>query len=233
MLLNPIDNIPFYVGKGIDNRVFRHLSCALTEEDDSNAKFDKIREIKRKGHNVKHVIVRHGLTEKAAFDIEASLIDSLIYCGILLSNKVSGHDSIEKGLMSAEEIIRLYNAQPLSNLGDDCVIININKNYKRGIEGYSIYKATKETWTINKDKLPKIKFVLSEFRGLIVEVFEVVEWYEKERGYLPTAKRYGQSKIGYGFNGVVASDLIRGKYLNKSISHLKKRGAASVIRYNI
>jgi hypothetical protein len=64
-------------------------------------------------------------------------------------------------------------------------------------------------------------------------VFEVDEWYEKERGYLPTSKKYGQTKIGYGFNGHQASDEIRNLYLNKSIAHTKKRGAASAIRYII
>lgn len=233
MLLDPIDNRPFYVGKGNDNRVFNHLDCALTDLDATTAKYDKIREIIQNGNNVKHVIVRHGLTEAESFQIEASLIDSLTYCGIMLSNLVSGHNSIEKGLMTLEEVKRLYNAQPLNSIGEDCIIININRKYQRGKGRQSIYEATKETWTIKKSRLNQLKYVLSEYRGLIVEVFEVDEWYEKERGYLPTSKKYGQTKIGFGFNGHQASDEIRNLYLNKSIAHTKKRGAASAIRYNI
>ena len=233
MLLDPNSNRPFYVGKGIDNRVFNHLDCALTDLDATTAKNDKIREIIQNGKSVKHVIVRHGLTEDESFQIEASLIDSLTYCGIMLSNLVSGHNSIEKGLMTSEEIKRLYNAQPLNSIGENCIVININKKYQRGKGGQSIYQATKETWTIKKSRLNQLKYVLSEYRGLIVEVFEVDEWYEKERGYLPTSKKYGQTKIGYGFNGHQASDEIRNLYLNKSIAHTKKRGAASAIRYNI
>ena len=233
MLLDPRDNRPFYVGKGIDNRVFNHLDCALTDLDATTAKYDKIREIIQNGKNVKHVIVRQGLTETESFQIEASLIDSLTYCGIMLSNVVSGHNSIEKGLMTSEEDKRLYNAQPLNSIVEDCIIININRKYQRGKGGQSIYEATKETWTIKKSRLNQLKYVLSEYRGLIVEVFEVDEWYEKERGYLPTSKKYGQTKIGYGFNGHQATDEIRNLYLNKSIAHTKKRGAASAIRYNI
>jgi hypothetical protein len=233
MLLDPNSNRPFYVGKGIDNRVFNHLDCALTDLDATTAKYDKIREIIQNVKSVKHVIVRHGLTEDESFQIEASLIDSLTYCGIMLSNLVSGHNSIEKGLMTSEEIKRLYNAQPLNSIGENCIVININKKYQRGKGGQSIYQATKETWTIKKSRLNQLKYVLSEYRGLIVEVFEVDEWYEKERGYLPTSKKYGQTKIGYGFNGHQASDEIRNLYLNKSIAHTKKRGAASAIRYII
>lgn len=238
ILFDPIDNRPFYVGKGIDNRVFNHLDCALTETDASNAKYDKIREIVQSGNTVKHIIVRHGLSESEAFQIEASLIDTLIYCGILLSNIVDGHNSIEKGLMTSEEIIRLYNAQPLSEMGTDCLLININRTYKRGNGTNPIYQATKETWLISESRLPQIKYVLSEFRGLIVEVFKVSNWYPKQRPKNKTIDKERNIKIqvevtGYGFDGIVAPDEIRNLYINKSVAHLKKKGAAQVIRYNL
>ena len=233
MLIDPTDNKPFYIGKGLENRVFNHLSCALTDLDTTNAKYDKIREINNSGRTVGHIIVRHGLTEFEAFQIEASLIDAFIYCGLFLSNKVGGHNSIEKGLMTSEEIVRLYNAEKLDKIDNDCILININKKYQRGKGEDSIYNATKETWTIRKDKLPNLKYVLSEYRGLVVEVFEVKKWYDKERGFTSKAKRHGQTKIGYGFDGEVAPDEIRSKYINKSIAHTKKRGAASAIRYNL
>lgn len=238
MLLDPTDNKPFYVGKGIDNRVFNHLACALTDIDTSNAKYDKIREIVKSGQTVKHIIVRHGLSESEAFQIEASLIDTLTYCGLLLSNIVDGHNSIEKGLMTTEEIVRLYNAQPINEMGSDCVLININRTYKRGNGSNPIYQATKETWLISEWRLPQIKYVLSEFRGLIVEVFEVKNWYPKQRPKNKTIDKERNIKIqvevtGYGFDGIVAPDEIRNLYINKSVAHLKQRGAAQVIRYNL
>lgn len=238
VLLDPKDNKPFYVGKGINNRVFNHLDCALTDIGNSNAKYDRIREIIQQGEAVKHVIVRHGLTENEAFQIEATLIDTLTYCGLILSNITGGHNSIEKGLMTSEEIIRLYNAQPLNEIGADCVLININKTYRRGNGTNPIYQATKEIWLISEWKLPQIKYVLSEYRGLIVEVFEVKNWYPKQRGKNKTIDKEKNIRIqievtGYGFNGVVAPEEIRKLYINKSVAHIKKRGAAQVIRYNL
>ncbi|MEI8202911.1 MAG: hypothetical protein WCH34_07865 [Bacteroidota bacterium] len=233
MLVDPNDNKPFYVGKGLDNRVFDHLSCALTDIDSTNAKYEKIREINKNGQTVNHIITRHGLTEHEAYQIEATLIDTFDHIGILLSNKAGGHNSIEKGLMTTEEIKRLYNADRLVKIENDCIIININKKYQRGKGGQSIYEATKETWTIDKNKLYELRYVLSEFRGLIVEVFEVFEWYEKERGYTPGAKKFGQTKIGFGFTGKIAPDEIRNQYVNKSIAHVKTRGSASAIRYKV
>lgn len=238
ILLDPQDNKPFYVGKGVDNRVFNHLACALSEVDASNAKYDKIREIIQRGQTVNHIIVRHRLTENEAFQIEATLIDTLTYCGLLLSNVVGGHNSIEKGLMTSEEIIRHYNAHPLNEIGADCVLININRTYKRGNGTNPIYQATKEIWLISEKRLPKIKYVLSEYRGLIVEVFEVENWYSKQRPKNKTIDKARKIKIqvdvkGYGFNGVVAPYEIRNLYINKSVAHIKQRGAAQVIRYNL
>jgi hypothetical protein len=95
MLLDPQDNKPFYVGKGNDNRVFEHMNLALSDSDISTLKYDKIREIVNvRQQTVQHIIVRHGLTDREAFQIEASLIDTLIHCGIGLTNEQGGHNYI-------------------------------------------------------------------------------------------------------------------------------------------
>jgi hypothetical protein len=237
-LKDPLEKIPFYVGKGKNNRVFDHLNCAI-ENNQESEKLDKIREIiSRKNNNVvEYIIIRHGLTEKEAYLIEASLIDYFEYFNTGLTNIQGGHHSIEKGLMTVDEIIRYYNAEPLNEMGMDCIIININRNYKRGIDNKSIYNATKACWSINKNRLidkngnTLIKYVLSEYHGLIVEVFEVNKWYESERGFGPNAKNYGKTKMGMCFEGKVAPEEIRGKYINKSI--MKKRGEANIIKYKI
>lgn len=249
MLLDPSTKQPFYVGKGRENnRVFDHMACALSDTDTSTLKYDKIRTIQKRGLVVQHVIVRHGLTDKEAFELEAALIDSLSYCGLMLTNEQGGHNSIDKGLMTSEEVMRLYNAQPLSSLGPDCVLININKTYQRGHGVEPIYRATKETWLISPNRIPHIQYVLSEYRGLIVEVFEVKKWYKKlrpknqrvldDKGQkVFNANGKPQMKVvevyGYGFDGMVAADAVRNLYINKSVAGSKKKGAAQVIRFNL
>jgi len=232
LLIDPKTDKPFYVGKGIGNRVFDHVVCAL-KEDVSNNKYKEIRKIISDGNQVKHLIVRHGLTERNAFEIECALIDTFKFIpkfkNYIRGNIQGGINSIEKGLMTTNEIIRLYNAEPLNEIANNCVIININKTYKRGSGENAIYEATKEIWDIKEHRRNKIQFVLSEYKGLIVEVFKIESWYSKERGYNPGAKKYGQTYLGYGFVGTIAEKSEREKYINKTISPFKKRGFISVI----
>jgi hypothetical protein len=232
MLIDPRDNKPFYIGKGNNNRVFQHLERAINNEDVNNLKYEQITQILSSGYKVKHLIIRHGLKDNEAFDVECALIDSFEYFGFNLSNIVSGHNSIEKGLMTSDEVIALYNAQPLEELEINCLIININRTYQRHSGVDAIYNATKETWRM-RNPINKIEYVLSEYHGLIVEVFKVTEWYTKMRKTKHKNEIDRKEYLGYGFNGVVADQECRNKYLNKSIAHLKKKGAANVIRYNI
>lgn len=226
-LIDPRNQKPFYVGKGKDNRVFDHLECAL-ESPAASDKYEKIREIVSSGMSVAHVIIKHGLTEKAAFQVESSLIDYSTYFDHKLTNDALGHNSIENGLMSSNEVIRKYNAPRLEKIDNNCVLININKKYKRGSDVNCIYQATKESWVIDKNKTSTIRYALAEYRGLVVEVFDISEWYP-----VNTTDKNGKPKVRWGFNGVVAPIQIRQKYIHMSVAHVKVQGSANPIRYNL
>lgn len=230
MLVDPETKMPFYVGKGKNNRVFAHLESSLSDQDNESLKYETIKRIQNKGLEVEHLIIRHGLDEDTAFELEAALIDTVQYLNFKSTNLAGGHNSVEKGLMTADEIIRLYNAEKLDKTQKDTVVVNINRKYKRGFTQKDIYEASKSVWPINSDKIPKLKFVLSEYKGLIVEVFSVDKWYE-----VPTVqiggKRAGQTRLKYAFEGRVANDMVRNMYINKSISHKKKKGMSNSIMY--
>ena len=235
LLVHPETKIPFYVGKGAGNRVFDHINEAK-EGKKGTDKLDQIQAILIKNKTVEHVIVRHGLNEKTSYQIEASLIDTFRFIPafntFVSGNVKGGMNSIENGLMSTEEIKRKYNALPLNSIPKDTIIININSSYKRASGEDKLYQATKERWRMDKDRLVGIQYVLSEYKGLIVEVFEVEKWYPIKRQYNPGTNKAGQSYTGYGFDGHVAPHTIRNLYLNKSIAH-KKNGSSNTIMYNL
>ena len=60
------------------------------------------------GFEVAHVIHRHGMDEKTAFEVEFALIDA--YPG--LTNIVGGAGGNDFGVIRAQEIIRRYTAEP-------------------------------------------------------------------------------------------------------------------------
>lgn len=227
LLIDPGTGEPFYVGKGQNDRVFDHIKQEI-EEETENLKYQEIQRIG--SENVQHIIVRHGLSESVAFAIEASLIDTFRFIPsfnkFAKGNIQGGYNSIEKGLMSSNEIISLYNAEILDSIDDDCIIININGTYKRGAVADAIYVATKETWKMADWRPALYKYVISEYRGLIREVFKIQNWYTKER-----PDKYGRLYNGYGFDGIVAEEAVRNKYISKSIKGVKPRGYGYPVVY--
>lgn len=221
-LIDPRTKQPFYIGKGKGNRVFEHVLGAIKGELNSD-KIDTINDIRSSGHAVKHVIIRHGLTEDEAFKLESSLIDFTNYFAGKLTNEVLGHGAFKFGLMTADEIVATYNAQPLESLHHKVIMININSSYERAKGGVSIYESTKQAWVIGEKRLLDLQYALADYRGIIVGVYCIKEWYKVN---LPGSKR-----IRWGFNGEEASVEIKALYLNKSVKHTKKRGAANPIRY--
>ena len=83
VLVDPLDNVPFYVGKGKGDRVFSHVKSverriAKRQPVTMTGKDLKILEIltRKEGPNeVLHYIVRYGLTNDQALAIESVLID--------------------------------------------------------------------------------------------------------------------------------------------------------------
>ena len=128
-LIDPRNGQTFYVGKGKGDRVFQHVQETLklsenSEEDNITLRIKRIRDIHQAGLEVIHVIHRHGMDEKTAFEVEAALIDA--YEG--LTNMQSGHGSSDYGPMNAQELNAIYTAQELTKdemTQPHCVIIKI------------------------------------------------------------------------------------------------------------
>lgn len=223
-LIDPRNGETFYVGKGKGNRVFNHMKCALNMEnfDEVDDKIQIIREIIVAGLEVIHVIHRHGMDEKCAFEVEAALID--VYPSA--SNIVGGQGSNDYGPMNALEIINKYMSEE-AVFEHRVLMITINKS----VSERSIYDATRFAWKLSKVKIKKVDYVLAVKQGIIVGVFIPTEWYPA------TIANYPEFHIDrperFGFIGSEADDQIIQLYLHKRVpKEYRKKGAANPIKYS-
>lgn len=217
LLIDPPTNKVFYVGKGTGNRVFNHVKMALETPLESD-KLEKIRLILSKGKQVKHVIIRHGLTEKEAFEVEAALID---YIDIEnLTNKVIGQHSDSRGLMSIEEIVAEYLA-PEINIIEPVILCTVNRLFRRNMSNEEIYEICRGNWVVGEQR-EKAKYAFCVAYGIVRQVFEIQKW-------CPVTARHKESKTQnrWRFDGIVAQNLQH--YIGGNVE--KYIGAQNPIRY--
>jgi uncharacterized protein len=222
-LIDPRNGETFYVGKGTGNRVFAHIRADI-EADGENNKLKRIREIRLAGFEVGHVIHRHGLDDKTAFEVEAALIDA--YPG--LTNLVSGTHSNDCGVMHAKEIITRYCA-PEAKFEHKIILINVNREASER----SLYEAVRYAWKINITRANQADYVLATVKGLIVGAFKVHEWLPANQDNFPDRWSEDDEFDGrHGFMGEEASEDIKQLYVGKRVpDSFRKRGAAYPIKY--
>ena len=212
-LRDPRNKEVFYIGKGNANRVFQHLQCAIDFPVESY-KIQKIKEILSEGYQVEHFILRHGLTEEIALEIESALID---FIGLeKVTNIVSGHNAFNFGLKTVDEIKIQYEAEEVI-ITDPVIIININRKFKRNMTELELYDSTRSAWVVG-ERRNKAKFALCSYRGIIREVYEIKKWIKVN------------DKL-WEIEGNISDDTIRKKYLHKAISKYIIRGKANPINY--
>ena len=220
-LIDPRNGETFYVGKGQGNRVFSHIRDEQDlEGDDLTNKVKRLREIRLAGFEVAHVIHRHGMDNKTAFEVESALIDA--YPG--LTNVVGGAGSNDYGAMHAKEIVARYCAQPAA-FSHKALLINVN----RSATETSLYEATRYAWIISKSKAMEAEVVLATRHGLIIGAFVADDWLDATTANFP-----GREEVPgrLGFVGDEACADIRNLYVGKRVpDKYRKRGAANPIRY--
>jgi hypothetical protein len=216
LLIDPRTDKPFYVGKGCGNRINQHLIGALKTNTKEKNKIRTIRDIESSGLSVKLVVLRHGLTQKEAFEVESSMIDFIGKDH--LTNIVSGHYAAERGLMNLDDIKIKYEAEP-AVFSDRVILININKLYDPNMSIEELLEATRKHWKVSAQRVSNIKIACSVYRGIIRGVFTIDHW-------LPSTQK-GRML----FEGGTASPKLQEKYLHKSVVKYWKQGSQSPIKY--
>ena len=220
-LIDPRNGETFYIGKGQGNRVFSHIRAEQNlEGDDLDNKIKRIREIRLAGFEVAHVIHRHGMDEKTAFEVESALIDA--YPG--LTNIVGGAGGNDYGVMHAQEIIHRYCAEP-AVFQHKALLISVNRTATEK----SLYEATRYCWKLKKSTAEQADVVLATRQGEIVGAFIAHRWLDATSENFPGR----ETEPGrFGFEGEEAPDDIKKLYVGKRVpDEYRKPGAANPIKY--
>jgi hypothetical protein len=220
-LIDPRNGETFYIGKGRGDRVFAHCRAAeKLEGDDIDNKMKRIREIQIAGFEVAHVIHRHGMDDKTAFEVEAALIDA--YPG--LTNIMGGSGSYDYGVMHAKEILRRYCAES-AVFKHKALLISVNRTAAER----SLYEATRYAWKISIASAREAEVILATIQGLIVGAFVADRWLDATPENFPGREGVPGRK---GFEGTKAPDALKRLYVNKRVpDEYRKRGAVSPIKY--
>ncbi len=216
-LIDPRNGETFYVGKGSGNRIFEHANGELNlrgqENDLLDTKMQRIREIRKAGLEVGHLIHRHAIKNpETAFQIEAAVIDA--YPG--LANRVGGHES-DFGVAHVEELIRLYSEEPFQP-AHRLLLINIPKTYKEGTR--SIYDAVRYAWAVGTSatRAKRAEYVLAHVQGLVVGAFRPTKWMEATEQHFPGFPPVSEEqRPRWGFEGEKAEESVQKQYVGKRV----------------
>lgn len=209
-LIDPRNGETFYVGKGQGNRLFDHangIKITIDGEDEISQKIKRIKQIKAQGHEVIHIIHRHGLDNDTAYEVEAALIDA--YPG--LTNVQCGKESDDRGTMHYKQILAMYNSEPVV-FQHNVLAININKSIEKR---ENIYEAVRYAWRLNPENAKKAELILAIQHGIVIGVFQAKCWHEATTKNFPGTSE--DRKGRWGFTGHHAPKEIAKLYLDKRV----------------
>ncbi len=219
LLIDPENNNVFYVGKGYGNRIFHHINDALSIPRETD-KLNKIREIHSKGLQVMHEVLRHGLTEKEAFEVEAALID---FVGLPeLTNVLQGAHTNYRGRMGVADIIAIYRAEEVV-IKEPVLLITINKLFEHNLTSERLYEITRGNWVLG-EKRNKAQYAFAVYNGIVREVYQILRWF-------PDIARSKNQKTRnrWRYEGKISQELQH--YVGVSVTSYIKLGAQNPVKY--
>jgi hypothetical protein len=226
-LEDPRNGKTFYVGKGVGNRVFQHVAEAVKDSERVTLKLDRIRDIEADNVRVRHVIHRHGLTEKEAYEVEASLIDAYNVQDDGLTNIQGGYQNGERGQMGVDDVIALHLAEPIE-IQIPMLLVNLRRQFEHGLTAEQLYARSRGGWELQPKRHIRVKHAMAIAFGIIREVYRLERWERFDTRSQPKnplrkdVNLTAKSVFRWRFDGAPDQEL-RDRYIGRAIT-LELRG---------
>ena len=223
LLSDPNTNEIFYVGKGTGSRVFAHARDALSS-DEETPKVERIRRILESGEKVTTEILRFGLDEQTAFEVEAAAIELLNLTSLL--NQVQGHGTLSRGRMSTDDVIVELESLPI-DVTVPALLIKPSRMWYRGMPDEELFEATAGWWRLGKRR-ELAKYAFAVVHGVIRGAWRIEAWRpraEGDRGW----EADPPGKPRWGFTGKQDPEL--DQYVGRSVAHYWRAGAQTPFTY--
>ena len=230
-IYDPREVLPFYVGRGVGDRVFSHLKDSHNQEVDS-----KISTLRNQGLEPVIKILIHGLNSKQARAAETVAIAMLGKDN--LANKVLGSKTSLTNV-SPEELIHHYNAKEVLIKHKAILIVRNpwNPNQPERIH----YDRTRSAWRLGKKK-DFAEYAFLVHQAVVKRVYTIAGWYPDGSTFHtrnnpdPNNEHYKtgyENRNRYEFVGRLLhpEDELAKLYVGKSVKRYL-RGTGSAIHYS-
>jgi hypothetical protein len=223
LLVDPRDELIFYVGKGRKNRGYDHARAALgpdVDEDRKHLKLHTIQAIQAAGLAVRIEILRHGLDDEQALMVEAAAIDLVRRLGddVPVANLQRGHE-VTLGLATVEQLAARYAAKTIT-ITDPLLLIRPKNLWWRANNDRDRYEATRGWWRIGARSRGRVEHAAAVVDGIIRAVWKIDGWEDD-----PSSRR-----AAFVGNRDAA---LEEKYVWGDVSDLLPRGAQNPVHYII
>ena len=117
------------------------------------------------------------------------------------------------------------------NITEPALLIRIPKLFEEEMTDKQLYEATRGVWKVGSER-EKAEYALCVANGVVQEVYRIEKWQLAGTTTYETRPQGDVSVSGrWEFVGKVAPDIIRNKYIRKSVADYFEKGNANPINY--